>query len=187
MRKFPTAAELADMTERGFDRSVLAEQRALFERGQVAERIKADVRAAFAGVTLGEGIGLLEAQAIDDYKSNAERAASRTKDEKDDWSAIDVDSLNRCYSSLHFFDAEGLRFHLPAYLIAELEGNFGFDLHWTLCHSTAGEERFTLLSEPQRKGVVEFLQFVCDEPDYQSDRPLIEAALAGYWLQEAPK
>jgi hypothetical protein len=175
------------MTERGFDSSVLAEQRVLFERGQIAERIKAQVRAAFAGVTLGEGIGLLEGQAIDDYKSDAVRAASRMKDEKSDWSKLDVDSLNRCYSSLHFFDAEGLRFHLPAYLIAELEGNFGHDLHWTLCHSTAGEERFTLLSEPQRKAVVGFLQFVCDEPDYESDRPLIESALNGYWLQEPPR
>jgi len=30
----------------------------------------------------------------------------------------------RCNSSLSFFNADGMRFHLPAFLIAELKGEY---------------------------------------------------------------
>ena len=48
----------------------------------------------------------------DDYEDAATCEALRLTDEKDDWSKIAVADLNQCYSSLSFFDAEGMRFHL---------------------------------------------------------------------------
>src|SRR5438046_507176 len=91
-------------------------------------RVASLVREAFRGVTLGEGVGLLEGRGIDDYEVQEVLDAYRSQDEKEDWSKIPVDALNNCYSSLSFFDAEGLRFHLPAYLIADLEGLYQFDV-----------------------------------------------------------
>ncbi|WP_309578158.1 MULTISPECIES: DUF6714 family protein [Rhizobium/Agrobacterium group] len=71
--------------------------------------IKADVRAAFAGVTLGVGVGLSEAQALDDYASNEVRTACRAGDEKNDWAAIPPRDLNRHSGSPAFLDAEGMQ------------------------------------------------------------------------------
>jgi hypothetical protein len=55
-----------------------------------------------------------QAQAIDDYEDEATCGRHLQDDEKEDWSRIPIEGLNRCNSSLSFFDAEGMRFHLPA-------------------------------------------------------------------------
>jgi hypothetical protein len=181
MRKFPTAAEVEEMVARGYCASVIAEARELYARGQVAEELKAAIRKAFANVTLGNGIGLEEAQAIDDYATATVRAARRAKDERHDWAVLAAEDLDRYNSSLSFFDAEGMRFHLPAYMIAELEGRYGFDLASTIASSTTDDERYTLLDEAQRAAVRDFLRFVLDEPEYAFDRENIQLALTRYW------
>jgi hypothetical protein len=80
------------------------------------QEVASHIREAFHGVTLGNGIGLLEGQGLDDYEDEATRKAYRERDEKHDWERIPVEALNRCQSSLSFFDAEGMRFHLPAFI-----------------------------------------------------------------------
>jgi hypothetical protein len=79
----------------------------------------AEVSAAFADVRLGSGVGLFEAQGLDDYAADEERKALRERDEKEDWTLLRAVDLNRANSSFSFFDAAGMRFHLPAYLIAD--------------------------------------------------------------------
>src|SRR5688500_17196676 len=88
----------------------------------VSEALCDLIREAFAGVKLGNGIGLQEAQGIDDYADKETCARYRAGDEKEDWTRIPAEELSRCNSSLSFFDAEGMRFHLPAFLVAELQG-----------------------------------------------------------------
>lgn len=92
------------------------------------------VRSAFSGVTLGNGVGLLQDQGIDDYADKATLAAYRKQDAKNDWSRIPVSSLSQCYSSLSFFDAAGMRFHLPAYLIADLENTLNQEVIFCLTY-----------------------------------------------------
>ena len=106
------------------------------------------IRAAFSGVTLGDGVGLCEAQGLDDYEDDATLAKLRRRDETQDWLRISVEDLNRCYSSLSFFDAEGMRFHIPAFLIADLEGTFNQEVIFTLCYPLRQSELFGLLSMP---------------------------------------
>ncbi|EKJ95330.1 hypothetical protein C241_13147 [Bradyrhizobium lupini HPC(L)] len=84
--------------------------------GEITATAKAAVNAAFAHVTLGGGVGLREAAAIDDYASHDVLAARRAEDEKDDWSAITVEDVDLHSASPAFFDAEAMRFHLPAYM-----------------------------------------------------------------------
>lgn len=134
------------------------------------------IKEAFAGVRLGNGIGLEEAQAIDDYADPETRAARRLKDEKDDWHLLTAEALNRCHSSLSFFDAEGMRFHLPAFLCAELRGEFRFGLASSLTQR-ADFSAFDLLTPLQREAVRTWLKGVDDE----WERPHIERALEGYW------
>jgi len=114
MRRYPSAEDIADMRARGFDRSTIDEAVALSERRARRDQVKARIRDAFGDVQLGSGVGLREAQALDDYAGDADRAARRAFDRKTDWQSIASAELNECNSSLSFFDAEGMRFHLPA-------------------------------------------------------------------------
>ncbi len=82
--------------------------------------VEALIRQAFRGVKLGDGIGLFESQAIDHYGSAEERRLCRARDETEDWSRISDHDLIGCQSSLSFFDPEGFRFHIPAYITSDL-------------------------------------------------------------------
>ena len=71
---------------------------------------------AFAEVSLGDGVSLREADVIDDYGTDDERAAARKQDELQDWQRIPDEDIENHSSVLCFMDDEGLRFHLPAYM-----------------------------------------------------------------------
>jgi Family of unknown function (DUF6714) len=142
------------------------------------------VRTAFAGVILSEGVGLRQGQGLDDYADECTLASYRAQDEKHDWSAIPVADLDRCYSSLSFFDPDGMRFHLPAYLVADLEGSLQTaDVLFHLVHM-AGDaaSRFDTLSPAQREAVREFLLLRLSDPHREFVHPLIEAALRDCWI-----
>ena len=80
--KYPTAADNEEMKVRGYDPSVIAEQLELAKRGEVLQELKVAVTQAFAGVSLGDGIGLLEAQGLDDDADDKTLATYREKDER---------------------------------------------------------------------------------------------------------
>ena len=145
------------------------------DEAQVADSI----RKAFAGVVLGKGVGLWQAQAIDDYATPEQQQIARLHDEQRDWERISSADLNRCHSSLSFFDAEGMRFHLPAFLLADLEGTFLFDVVFALTYATDhNRARFASLSPAQRESVRGFLRL---RRASEFDRPAIDAAIAEYW------
>jgi len=147
------------------------------------QRVADLIRAAFAGVRLGAGVGLRESQGIDDYAGACTTEAYRAKDEKLDWASISAADLDGCYSSLSFFDEAGMRFHLPAYLLADLAGKLQTAcvlFHLTYTENEA-QSRFQLLSPQQRAAVREFLLLRLADPLYEFDHPSIERALQGNW------
>lgn len=148
-----------------------------------AERRVAElIRQAFRGVKLGGGVGLLQAQGLDDYSDAETLAKYRSQDEKEDWSRLSFEELNSCESSIMFFDAEGMQFHLPAYLLADLEGTLNQSVLFQLCyHGNDTESRFALFNEGQRSVVREFLLLRLADPDCQFEHPMIENALEAYW------
>ena len=149
------------------------------------ESVASRIREAFHGVTLGKGVGLFEGQGLDDYEDAGTCRAYRAKDEKDDWESIPVENLNRCYGSLSFFDAEGMRFHLPAFLIAQLDGQLRVDPVFHLAHLDEwSKSKFVLLTKAQREAVRDFLILMQDNPDFEFDRPHIETALTNYWASQ---
>jgi hypothetical protein len=154
------------------------------------KRVADLIRAAFHYVRLGNGVGLRQGQALDDYEDEATEAQYRAEDEKEAWSKISADDLNRYGSSLSFFDAEGMRFHLPAYLIADLAGTLDHDIVFYLTYSEHDAmSRFDLLSESQRHAVREFLMLfaaTCSADGVTfvalpELRQTIEKVLAEYW------
>lgn len=179
--KYPSPADIAEMKARGYDSTTIAEAEQRSKRWAAAQEVGRAIEAAFAGVTLGGGVGLQEAQGLDDYADDETRAAYRATDEKDDWHRIPAEELQRCNSSLSFFDAEGMRFHLPAYLLADLRDDYGFGMAFCLTHGSDYDRYFRLLSVTQRRAVTAFLRHILDDPDYEHDRPHILHALEGYW------
>ncbi|MCY0964084.1 DUF6714 family protein [Parathalassolituus penaei] len=143
------------------------------------------ITSVFDSVVLGNGVGLFQAQAIDDYKSEAEQQESRLSDEKQDWRLISIADLNKCNSSLSFFDAEGMRFHLPAFLVAELKGEYDFGIDFCLAHlSGYRESQFLLLNAEQRASIRELLNYMFNlDPEGFSSIDIVNA-LIGFWSEE---
>jgi hypothetical protein len=154
------------------------------------DQVIAEIDTAFSGVTLGAGVGLHEGQGLDDYRPRNELVEVRAKDEKTDWRRIPRAELSRCYSSLSFFDAEGMRFHLPAFMIADLlDELMNFDVVFTLTHGLAdgvsdahAMAKFELLSEAQARAVVHYLSLKAED---EWDREVIQQALRNYWSGRA--
>ena len=178
-----TESEIEEMRARGYDAATLREAREAFERGKAADRIIERIAGAFSGVTLGDGVGLRQAQGLDDYENEATCAAYRETDEKEDWRKITSADLNRCNSSLSFFDPTGMKFHLPAYMTAELRGEYDFGMAFSLTQVGDYEYYYSALDSMQRQAVRQFLLFLLDDPEYVFDSPHIERALADYWTE----
>lgn len=121
------------------------------------------VRHAFANVKLEDGIGLIEAQGLDDYLSGDALAEFRVCDERDDWQRISVDTLNACESSPCFMDAKGLRFILPALLIASLNDQY---YHGPLTYPLhrMPVELVSILTVKQKSAIVAFLELTKKHP-----------------------
>ena len=147
-----------------------------------AERLYTEITTAFAEVALGDGVGLWEAQAIDDYAEPTVRRSARERDEKHDWSVIPAKDLDECYSSPSFFDPEGMRFHLPALMLADLSGSSQIDVTFFLTRLDDWSlEKFQLLNDAQRNAVRRFLEFQLRYSDGDFDHPSIEQALQTFW------
>lgn len=63
---------------------------------------------------------MLEGQGLDDFADNEKLFELRDKDEKDDWEKLRFEDIFTFSSSIFFFDAKGMRFHLPKFLIFDL-------------------------------------------------------------------
>ena len=124
------------------------------------------IRAAFAEVVLGDGIGLHQAEAMDDYATEFTLLKLRPSDEALDWSRLNLDDLNKCSSALAFFDAKGMRFHLPAYLAAELNKTLTVDLMFHLIYDNDyARDRFSFFTAEQRSVVAEYLEYCLTDAD----------------------
>lgn len=182
--KFDSLIAAMEHAEREYDYEILAARLEALRLSYLTcdERVAESVSSAFQGVALGNGIGLYEAQGIDDSVDPEFLKACPYKDEKDDWSRIPVPDLNRCYAKLSSFDAEGMRFYLPAYLIADLERKLKKDIINHLAyHEGDAMLQFALLNAAQRGAVRQFLVLRMADPNRKFDRPLIEKSLADYW------
>ncbi len=150
---------------------------------------------AFQGIELGNGVSLHEADVIDSYGSPEKRQTARAKDEKEDWRKLvgDPELIRVGGAGMIFFDAEGLRFHLPGFLSVavtdpggESTAPFVSELMHHLTHMFK-PERLAILSGPQRACIREVLKFLRKEYDIPENSWLIwelDQAIEGYWASE---
>jgi uncharacterized protein DUF6714 len=120
------------------------------------QRLLDHIGRAFGGVELGDGVSLHETSVIDDYGTTEERVAARMPDEKLDWRKLidDADVSRLCGigpSGLCFFDAAGLRFHLPACLslaVRDPEGEGTGDMLESLLFQLTNLDDYQLVPGP---------------------------------------
>lgn len=156
------------------------------------QKLIKQINQAFKNVKLEDGIGLWEGQGRDDYLSPEECRKLRERDEKEDWSKILVLNLYKCSSSLSFFDAKGMRFHLPQFMLfhigffekeeeelhkkGKLEHIMCPDIFWSISHKMESDyfqNIFSLLNKQQTKCVISFLNYLLEErkENYKITKP----------------
>lgn len=126
---------------------------------------------------------------------------------RDDWTQLDDAFLDQAPagwgSAISFFSGEALRFYLPAYLIADINGALTqSDPAYRLCSfvtpqlqdkklarafggGTLGEHavnELSLFNDEQVAVIVDYLWWKLEQDDYN---PTIEQALENYWLPRA--
>ncbi len=149
------------------------------------ENVLQAVITAFDEVMLGEGIGLWQAQAIDDYETEEIQNKNRERDEKLDWRVISVHELQNCRSSLSFFDADGMRFHLPAYIVGSLKGEVDDPLFHLIYLDDYAKSKLVSFTKQQRQAITLYLNWCLDHEEYSFDYASIKRALSEYWQIES--
>lgn len=75
-----------------------------------------------------------------------------------------------------------MRFHLPAYIIGELNGFVDADILFHLTQlDDYGLSRFTSLDAKQNAAILEFLEWCLDQDEYQFEQPAIKRTIDEYW------
>lgn len=138
------------------------------------EALITEIRTAFKDVRLEDGIGIWEGQGIDDYADEKTILELRKKDERVNWNMLPYKDLSICASSLSFFDAKGMRFCLPQFLIFDLleeqihkeHGIYAPDVLFTLGYKLNEEyqkNRFSLFNNPQIQSVIHYLEYKLED------------------------
>ena len=176
-----TGADIDQMRANGYDRCTIAAAEARLDKCRRADDLIDLVRQAFAGVALAGGIGLRESNGIDNYAGPEELARLRASDENDDWQKIPADVLNDCNAAPSFLDAKGMRFHTPAFLVAELKGEFNQDFIGRLIDGSYLATDFPqLLTQDQRAAIIECIRFYGSIEDYRYESSRIDAAVTRF-------
>jgi Family of unknown function (DUF6714) len=156
------------------------------------DEIIAGIRAAFAGVPRG-AVTIHEAEVIDSYGSDQERAAARRLDTDASWDGVPDADIEECTTALCHLDPEGWRYYVPAYMVWSLR-------HYRVSSSVVSDftiytfdpsgsdpglreyklERFRPLDADQSRAVCRFLRHMAANDDYADGR-VAEIALEEYW------
>ncbi len=138
------------------------------------EELIKKIQMAFKDVKLEDGIGLWEAQGVDEYADNKKMAELIAKDERNNWENLSYKDMAFCSSSLSFFDAKGMRFCLPKFLIFDLlkeEVFEEYNLYAPEVLFTLGyrldedyqKKRYSLFNKEQINAVITYLEYGLQE------------------------
>ncbi len=134
-----------------------------------------NIKTAFKGVKLEDGIGLKAGNAIDDYATSEEFEKAQQEDEKDNWETIPFEDICNYESAFSFTDAKGMRFLMPQYMIADLLGKeLNFEPLWKLEQLNDGSKQFELFNIEQIRVVIHFIEYVLERDsdgyDYEMNK-----------------
>ena len=143
------------------------------------------IERAFSGVRLANGIGLLEAEALDRCVSEKLRDKARAGDIRNDWTLLSDDVLSEHGSAMAFMDQAGLKFALPAYMRFAVR-------HWRtsdsacvdhVIYTLARDEDWSFLSKEQNIVVANFLEYMVLEAGGRVDSEQASFAYEKCWAK----
>jgi len=150
-----------------------------------------EISEAFAKVSLEDGIGILEAEALDLCESDKKLEKARKSDFRKKWNEIPESIIEEHYSALCFMDAKGLRFNLPAYMIFALK-NWEHSASASIdapiyalanVESEQFQEEWSIFTIEQRKAITKFLKYmVIEVPDGYVDSSQASLAYEKTWV-----
>lgn len=156
------------------------------------EDLAGRIAEAFGGVELGNGLSLHQAWAMDLLRPPEEVLEARALDTEKNWQDIPDDAVEQFHYALTFMDPEGLRFHLPRYMIYGLE-HPGLDapaVDAAVYACDFGEDpdqevvkQFNAMSRTQMECIAQFLVFVAGASDEHFDTMVAAIALEAFWYQ----
>ncbi len=191
-KSYYSLAEIQEMQNNGYSKEVIDYFLAVYHHYQpLIEQISI----AFADVKLEDGIGIWEGEALDNYAQAEEKALYRAKDEREDWHKLINDDLNTCFCSLSYLDAKGMRFCLPAYMIADITEVYYHHIGYSLISSLADQtdftpyalEQFSLFNRQQKDAVIAYLTYPSADveiAEYGDDNEIdskVQRAIDNFW------
>lgn len=152
------------------------------------ERLIRRIQEAFTEVELGGGETIHQAYLEGAYNRVETWLAAREKDPETRWTDVPDWKLESLSSTLSFFDIEGWRFHLPAFMCWSLrnwrtnDSITPYSVIWSLTFTEFTREvreRFESLNQSQSEAVLAFLEFF---HEYSGDDHADAAeAVQSYW------
>lgn len=162
---------------------------------QIRRAVETEIRMAFRGVMLGQGISLRQAHLADRFRGTAWNPPSASPGHReitDDWSRVPLDELESESDGIAHLDALGFRYYIPALMLSVLDhydsssirviGAFSGlypkkDSSWEY-HM----HRYSLLSPAQKTAIAQFLAALPKlvELGFQ-DQKVVPRALRNYW------
>lgn len=130
------------------------------------EQLIQSIYDAFKDVKLEDGIGLLEADKIDAYyeRDSVECKEAYQKDEREDWTKL-LDTFY--FGDWPFMDAKGIRFHLPCFLLQDLNEKTQSDNSLisilNICTKEDIVDKLGILNTTQITTVFDFLNYKIEE------------------------
>ena len=151
------------------------------------------IRDAFRGTAPGNGTTIHEADLEGCYTDDSERLAARAKDTETNWEDVPNWKIERFSSVMPFFDAEGYRFYIPAYMIWTLKNWRTSSLFivdsvlWSFGYRSSdfNAERHQILSPVQLHASYRFIKHFCE---FSGDEEQLHA-MKTFWYKyaEPPK
>jgi len=177
---YKTQEELRELRSSGCTESEVA----AFEQYHAkVEALILQIERTFADVRLGDGIGLWLAHGLDDHRFGSTLDGLDALDEREDWRELTDDELNHCESSLSFFDAKGMRFHLPAFMRLDLRDRFhcgGLDFRL----SSLNENRrkpFQHFTSEEKACVADYIELKLETDDFEYEEVALRQAIKEFW------
>jgi hypothetical protein len=158
----------------------------------MSEALFQEVHAVFGKVELGDGLSLHQAGAMDLMLTPEEVRQSRRLDPETRWQDIPDSKVEEFHYALTFMDPEGMRFHLPRFIVYSLEHpgldspavdaavyacDFGDDVD----DQVLGQ--FNAMSRRQMRTIANFLVFVAESKDEDYDVLVAAMAVESFWYQ----
>lgn len=152
-----------------------------------------EISSAFNGVSRENGVSLHEAEVIDAYGSDAERAEARKQDTDCKWQDVLDEDIENHHSILSFLCPKGFRYYIPAYMIWTLKNYktsgsssvdstiYAFDLSEDQDMQEWAMSRFSILTPEQSKAICHFLRFMVEHGDGHADDYVAQRALDNHW------